>query len=74
MYYCTPQTRFGVYNATVHKFSKKSRNHFKILGGRRVARLPTENLQSLSAMAKKLVDMIQNIVTTATWRPAFVHP
>jgi hypothetical protein len=66
---------FSDYNARGHKFSKRSRSHFRILGGRRETRLRIENLKALSAMAKKkLVAIVQNLVATATWRPAFMHP
>jgi hypothetical protein len=51
------------------KLFQKSRNHLKILGGRRLTRskFHTEDSQILGTI-------IQDLVTTATWHPAFVHP
>jgi hypothetical protein len=51
------------------QIKKKCRNHFKILGARRVTRSKSnaENPQMFSTTE-------QNSVIVVTWRPGFVHP
>ena len=51
------------------KLFQKSRSHLKILGARRVTRseFHTEDSQILGTI-------IQDLVTSATWHPGFVHP